>query len=71
MDRMTKQDWMAREAAANQAAARWAMSAQQHEVEANGKPWHKSNMTAMTARDNEARCKSAAKWAREMSCDVR
>lgn len=71
MDRMSKQDWMTREAAANQAADRWASSASQHEAEACRNPWSKSVMVANDARDNEARCRSAAQWAREMSCDVR
>lgn len=71
MDRMNKQDWMAREAAANQAASRWASVAQSHEAVSRRDPWSKSVMVANDARDNEARCRSAAQWAREMSCDVR
>lgn len=71
MTKMNRQDWMARADAANQAADRWAMAASQHEAEARRSAWSKSTMTAMAARDNEARCRSAAAHAKEMACDVR
>lgn len=71
MNRMTHTDWTARADAANQAADRFAQVAGAHEDAARRDPWSKSNMVAMQARDDEARCRGAAKHAREMACDVR
>lgn len=71
MTRMTRKDWMAREADARAAASRWAEVAAEHEAAARRDPWSKSNMIAMQARDNEVRCCASAAHAREMACDVR
>lgn len=68
---MNRSDWMAHAEAAAKAAARWAAVAEQHEHFARRDCWSASNMTAMSARDNEARCKAAAANARSMACDVR
>jgi len=67
----TRSDWMDHAERATKAAARWAQVAQSHEQAAKRDVWSKSNMVAMEARDNEARCRAAAKHAREMACDVR
>lgn len=71
MTKWTRQDWMDRAAAANRAADQHAAVAAQHEAEARRDPWSKSATVAMAQRDHEARCRSAAKHAREMACDVR
>lgn len=67
----TRAEHMAHATAADAAANKWAAVAAQHEAAARNAPWSKSVMTAMEARDNEARCRDSAKWSREMACDVR
>lgn len=72
----TRAEHMAHAAAAEAAADKWAMVAKQHEAFAascktRSAQRNKSEMTAVEARDHEARCRASAKHARGMAADVR